>query len=161
VSGSLLALLRELSRREIEYVVVGGMAGVLHGAPVVTADVDIVHKRTDENVEKLLALLSDVGATFRTDSRGLKPNATHLQGKGHVLLMTSLGPLDVLCELGSEGYEELVDETVEMDLGEGQRCRVINLQKLIALKESAGRDKDKVALPTLRATLAEKQRTGQ
>jgi len=43
VTGSLLTLLRELSRRNVEYIVVGGMAGVLHGAPVVTADLDIVH----------------------------------------------------------------------------------------------------------------------
>lgn len=161
MSGSLLRLLRELSRRDIEYVVVGGMAGVLHGAPVVTADVDIVHCRSDENVAKLLTLLTDLNATFRTDSRGLKPNASHLQGHGHVLLVTTLGPLDVLCEVSEENYETLIEDSVEMNLGEGLRCQVVNLAKLITLKESAGRQKDKLALPTLRATLAEKNRTGR
>ncbi len=87
MSGSLLKLLRELSRREIEHVVVAGMAGVLHGAPVVTADVDIVHGRSDENVAKLLSLLTELNATFRNDRRGLKPNASHLQGRDHVLLL--------------------------------------------------------------------------
>ena len=161
MSGSLLTLLRELARREIDFIVVGGMAGVLHGAPVVTADVDIVHRRTDDNVAKLLALLEDINATFRSDSRRLKPNASHLQGKGHILLMTSLGPLDVLCELAGEGYDELVADSVEMDLGRAHRCRVVELKKLILLKELAGREKDKLALPTLRATLAEKQRSGR
>lgn len=161
MSGSLLRLLRELSRREIEYVVVGGMAGVLHGAPVVTADVDIVHCRSDENVEKLLGLLTDLNATFRNDSRGLKPNASHLKGSGHVLLVTTLGPLDVLCEVSEENYETLIGDRVEMSLGEGLWCQVVGLAKLIALKESAGRQKDKLALPTLRATLAEKERTGR
>lgn len=161
MSGSLLKLLRELSRREIEYVVVGGMAGVLHGAPVVTADVDIVHCRSDENVAKLLGLLTELNATFRNDTRGLRPSASHLQGRGHVLLVTTLGPLDVLCEVSEEGYETLIGDSVEMSLGEGLRCQVVNLKKLIALKESAGRQKDKLALPTLRATLAEKNRMGR
>lgn len=161
MSGSLLTLLRELSGRNIEYVVVGGMAGVLHGAPVVTADVDIVHNRTDENVEKLLALLSELNATFRHDNRKLKPTASHLQGKGHVLLITSLGPLDVLCEVSDQSYATLISDSVEMDLGKGQRCRVVSLATLIALKEAAGREKDKLALPTLRATLEEKQRSGR
>jgi hypothetical protein len=35
-------------------VVIGGMAGVLHGAPIATKDLDIVHRRTPENVGRLL-----------------------------------------------------------------------------------------------------------
>ena len=69
---------RELSRRNVEYIVVGGMAGVLHGAPVVTADLDIVHRRTQENVAKLLELLNELQAIFRGDDRRLKPNESHL-----------------------------------------------------------------------------------
>lgn len=113
-SGSLLLLLRELSRRDIEYIVIGGMAGVLHGAPVVTADLDIVHRRTQENVAKLLVLLDELDAMFRGDDRRLKPNESHLLGRGHVLLTTSLGQLDVLCE---------VSEQLKPDLGSGiARC---------------------------------------
>lgn len=160
MAGSLLSLLRELAKREVDHIVVGGMAGVLHGAPVVTADVDIVHRRTDDNVARLLRLLEDIDARLRHDDRDLKPTASHLQGQGHVLLVTSLGPLDVLCQLGDEGYEELIAQTVEMDLGAGYRCRVLGLAKLIKLKEGSGREKDKLALPTLRATLSEKQRSG-
>lgn len=80
MSGSLLTLLRELARREIDFIVVGGMAGVLHGAPVVTADVDIVHRRTDDNVGKLLALLEDINATFRSDSRSAETERVALAG---------------------------------------------------------------------------------
>lgn len=75
--------------------------------------------------------------------------------------ITSLGPLDVLCEVSDQSYATLIGDSVEMDLGKGQRCRVVSLATLIALKEAAGREKDKLALPTLRATLEEKQRSGR
>jgi len=158
VSGNLLALLRELSQRDIEYIVVGGMAGVLHGAPVVTADLDIVHRRTQENVAKLLVLLGEIDAIFRGDDRRLKPNESHLLGRGHVLLTTKLGQLDVLCEVSEQAYEELEPFAVSMSLGEQLTVRVVGLEKLIELKAAAGRPKDQVALPVLRATLAETKR---
>jgi len=118
VTGSLLTLLRELSRRNVEYIVVGGMAGVLHGAPVVTADLDIVHRRTQENVAKLLELLNELQAIFRGDDRRLKPNESHLLGRGHVLLTTTLGQLDVLCEVSEQAYEDLEPFADSMSLGD-------------------------------------------
>ena len=54
-------------------------------------------------------------------------------------------------------YEDLIDQTDEMKLGEF-RVRVLHLETLIQLKEELGRDKDLAVLPTLRATLAEKRR---
>ena len=56
------------------------------------------------------------------------------------------------------GYEELVDQTVTMDLGRGMSVRVLSLPALIAAKERAGRPKDVAALPVLRATLDELNR---
>jgi hypothetical protein len=56
VTTSLLTLLRTRSGRDVDYIVVGGMAGVLHGAPVVTADLDIVHSRAAPNVARLLTV---------------------------------------------------------------------------------------------------------
>lgn len=158
MAGSLLTLLRELTRREIEYVVVGGMAAVLHGAPVVTADVDIVHSRNPANVAKLLELLEELDAVTRYDPRRIRPNESHLTGSGHLLLITTLGPLDLLCEVQNEGYEELLPHTEPLNLGNGLVAKVVSLEKLIEQKSAAGRDKDKMALPILRATLSEKRR---
>ncbi len=155
MSGSLLKLLRELSQREIEYVVVGGMAAVLHGAPVVTADVDIVHRRTPENVNALLEVLRELEARLRFDTRKLFPSEAHLLGHGHILLATSLGPIDLLCEVQGEGYEELLPYAQDLKLGEGLTTKVLGLEKLIEQKMGAGRPKDHMALPILRATLDE------
>jgi len=158
VSTDLLSLLRELSGREIEYIVVGGMAAVLQGAPVVTADLDIVHRRTDENVAKLLQLFAELDAVARDDPRRLRPDESHLLGKGHVLLATKLGSLDVLCEILGEGYGQLEPHTSPLNLGAGLTAKVLHLDKLIEQKRSVGRAKDRIALPILEATLEETRR---
>lgn len=160
MSGNLLTLLRTLSEREIEYIVVGGMAGVLHGAPVVTADLDIVHRRSDDNVAKLLTTLQELDAVYRGDPRRLSPQRSHLTGQGHLLLSTRLGPLDVLCQVQDEGYEELEPLSDQLALGQGLGARVVRLDKLIELKRAAGRPKDQLALPILLATLQERSRRG-
>lgn len=158
MSSNLADLLRTLATRDIEFVVVGGMAGVLQGAPVVTADLDIVHRRTAPNVARLLSVLRDVSAEFRADPRHLQPQEHHLAGPGHVLLQTRLGPLDALGEIQGQGYEALEPFTDRLPIGGGLEVKVLRLDKLIALKAAAGRPKDLAALPTLRATLEEIQR---
>jgi hypothetical protein len=124
----------------------------------VTFDVDIVHRRTPENVERLLGALRSLDAYYRLDPRKLRPNETHLVTKGHQLLRTRLGDLDVLGTImEASGYDDLIADTVLVDL-EGVRVRVLELSKVIEAKEFAGRPKDHAALPSLRATLSEIRR---
>ena len=152
---SFVPLLAALNEHGIEYFVVGALAAVLQGAPVVTFDVDIVHRRTPENVERLLGALRALDAYYRLDPRKLRPNETHLVTKGHQLLSTRLGDLNVLGTImEASGYDDLIDHTVLVDL-EGVRVRVLELSKVIEAKEFAGRPKDRAALPSLRATLSE------
>lgn len=61
----LIALVDALLDAQVEFVVIGGLAAVLHGAPLVTVDIDIVHHRTPENVGRLLALLRSLHARYR------------------------------------------------------------------------------------------------
>ena len=63
---------------------------MLHGAPITTQDLDLVHSRSPENVQRLLALLQRLDTTLR-DSRGLRPTAELLSSSGQLLLSTSLG----------------------------------------------------------------------
>jgi len=79
-----VAILRALSDHEVDYLVVGMLAAVLQGAPAVTFDVDIVHRRSPENVARLLAALRDLDAVYRGDPRRLRPVETHLLGPGHL-----------------------------------------------------------------------------
>ena len=142
----------------VELVVVGGIAAVLQGVPLVTFDLDIVHRRTAGNVDRLLAALDELGARYRGDPRGLAPSRDTLMGPGHHLLSTRLGPLDVLGAVANGlVFEDLVADTVTLELEE-LRVPVLDLARLIAVKEATGRPKDLAALPTLKATLEEIRR---
>ena len=113
-------LLRLLAGADVEFVVVGMGAAVLQGAPLTTLDLDVVHRRTDANVARLLSVLGSLDAVYRHDPRGLRPQASHLSGPGHQLLRTSLGDLDCLGTIGEgQGYEELLGRTVQVALPDG------------------------------------------
>lgn len=156
----LVEILRALTRHRVEFIIVGGVASVLQGAPVVTFDLDIMHRRTDENVTRLLAALDDLYAMFRDDRRRLRPTASHLIGPGHLLLTTAQGPLDVLGTIGAGmTYDTAIDDADAFDL-EQMPIRVLALPRIIASKEQAGRPKDVATLPILRATLDEIRRRG-
>jgi len=154
---SIRGLVQRLIAAHIEFVVVGGMAAVLRGVPIMTADLDIVHSRSPENVERLLTLLTDLDAQLRYDlaNRKLRPGRAHLSGSGHVNLMTSLGPLDLLCEVGDGlAYEDLLVDSEWMG-DDDMRIRVVSLARLIELKTAAGRAKDRFVLPMLIAAAEE------
>jgi predicted nucleotidyltransferase len=156
----LIATLRALQQGGVEFIVVGGLAAVLQGAPVDTFDVDIVHSRDSANVARVLPVLNALDAIFRMQpERRLRPNASHLASTGHVNLMTSYGPLDLLGTIGSNlAYEDLLPRSVELDVAEGLRIRVLDLETLIAIKEELAGEKDRAVLPILRRTLEEKRK---
>ncbi len=139
----------------VEFIVVGGLAAVLQGAPVVTFDLDIVHRQTLENVDRLLALLLQQGAYHRLDlaNRRLPPTRDALLGRGHLNLAMGDTKLDVLCEIDPHAaYDDLIDDT-EIVPFKGRGLRVLDLQRLIQAKAAAGRPKDRMALPVLIAAL--------
>jgi len=151
-------ILVELCRHQVDFIIVGGVAAALEGAPFNTLDLDIVHRRTTDNIVRLLAALRSLNAVYRHQEK-LKPEMSHLATAGHQLLMTRDGPLDVLGAIGrSRTYEDLLPRTVEVDL-EGLRVRVLELETLIAVKEEVAGEKDLAVLPLLRRTLAEKRRS--
>jgi hypothetical protein len=152
-------ILRLLAENEVEFIVVGMAAAILQGVPVTTVDLDLVHRRRRDNVKRLLRVLAQLDATYRHDPRGLRPGESHLAGPGHQLLTTTEGDLDCLGAIDRDrGYEELLDQTVELRLAGGLGIRVLSLTALIEAKERTGRPKDLAALPLLKATLEEMRR---
>ena len=156
------ALLRALTEGEVEFAIVGGFAAALNGAPMNTFDLDIVVSRSEDNVAKLLRVLDGIDAVYRMQpSRRLKPKPSHLSSPGHHNLITNCGPLDVLGTVGRGlGYEELLPHAIEMEIGNGQRVRVLDLATIIALKEELAGEKDLAVLPILRRTLEQIKRAG-
>jgi hypothetical protein len=158
-SARYVEILRLLARNEVEFLVVGMTAGVLQGAPLTTVDLDIVHRRSPENVGRLLSVLREIDAIYRHDPRNLRPQESHLASAGHQLLRTTFGDLDCLGTIGDgKTYEMLIGSTVEMPVADDLTVRVLTLPALIAEKEHAGRPKDLAVLPVLRATLDEVNR---
>jgi hypothetical protein len=107
---------------------------------------------------RLLPVLDTLDAVFRMQpERRLKPNASHLGSAGHLNLITRYGPLDLLGTIGRDlGYQELLPHSAELDISDGLRIRVLDLETLIAIKEELGGEKDRAVLPILRRTLEEK-----
>ena len=137
----------------VEFILVGGVAATIHGAARLTEDLDIVYRRTPENLDRLAAALNDLhpylrgmppGLPFRLDARTLHHGL-------NFTLSTDLGALDLLGEItGGGGYEALYPATSEITVF-GLTCRVLNLQRLIEVKRAAGRPKDFEAIAELEA----------
>lgn len=120
-----------LARAEVEFVVVGMVAAILQGAPMLTNDVDIVHRRTEENVARLMRVLEDLNAVYRTDRRRLPPQASILRLPGHNLFDTRAGHLDCLGTIDENlGYEDLEPDSIRVELGDGVHCRALGLARL-------------------------------
>jgi hypothetical protein len=143
-----------------EFIVVGGLAAVLNGAPVQTYDVDLVYSRAAENINRLLVVLASIDAVFRIQpARRLKPTASHLSGSGHLNLITRYGPLDLLATIGQNlTYEDLLTHSSPIKVGADVRISVLHLETLINIKEQLGGEKDFAVLPILRQTLRESGR---
>jgi hypothetical protein len=96
-----LPILETLVKHEVDFIVVGGVCAVLHGVPMTTFDLDLVHSRTPENLDRLTTALKELDAYYRgRGDQRLTPDLTHLSSAGHQLLMTRFGPLDVLGTIG-------------------------------------------------------------
>lgn len=79
--GELSELLELLLDTGVQFVLVGGGAAVIHGAPITTQDVDIVHSREPENLCRLLKALEGLDArVVDLAGRDLRPTATALEG---------------------------------------------------------------------------------
>jgi hypothetical protein len=148
-----------LADAHVEAIVVGMTSGVIQGVPTTTWDLDVVHRRTPENVERLLRVLEDLDAVARGDPRRIRPAASHLLGPGHILLETRFGDFDCLGVIdGERGYDDLLASSTTVELEGGQVLRVLELTELLAIKTRAGRTKDLAAIPYIQSTIDERAR---
>ena len=150
----LSALIEGLSEAGIEYIIVGGLAAVAQGAPVTTFDLDIVHRQTKENIRKLLTFLKWIGARLRRpDDTIIEPRAEDLKARGHLLLKTKYGPLDVLAFIEKGlGFQELFPKSSEIDF-QGYKVLVLNLETILELKRDSKDPRDRQRLPIYEETL--------
>ena len=151
-------LLRSLIDGAVDFILVGGVAGNVHGSARATYDVDVVYGRSDDNLDRLVRALGPLNPYLRGAPAGLPFvfDVDTLRRGLNFTLTTSLGDLDLLGEVTGGGtYEELLllSESVPVF---GESCRCVSLPGLLRLKRAAGRPKDLEAIAELEALLEER-----
>jgi hypothetical protein len=147
------APLRLLGEYEVDCVIVGGVAGAIHGSSLLTNDLDVCYARDPANLKRLAEALQSVRARLRNAPEGLPFVLDHetLKRGLNFTFTTDIGDLDLLGEVRGVGeYDEVLAGSLTFELF-GYRFAVINIGKLIIAKRSAGRHKDLLALPELEA----------
>jgi hypothetical protein len=141
-----IPLLRRFADAGVDFVVIGGVAGGVHGSSLSTYDVDLAYSRESGNLEKLAAVLGSLEAKLR----GAPPDvpfvldAKTLAAGANFTFTTTMGSVDILGDpAGAPPYERLRSGSTVIDV-EGRQIRVASLDHLIAMKEAAGRPKDKL-----------------
>jgi hypothetical protein len=153
-------LLQVLERHQVAFVVIGAQAAVIHGVPVVTADLDVTPSRDARNLERLSEALGDVEARLRTAEEpagvAFPIDPSMLAGAETWNLTTRFGDLDLaFSPAGTSGYDDLRRNATSVDLGNKVVVQVAALADVIRSKEAAGREKDRAQLPLLRRALEE------
>ena len=153
-NANLSEILEGLLEAGIDFILVGGLAAVIQGAPFTTIDVDVVHSQSPQNISKLIDFLKSIEAFHRRlDDKLIEPKERDLSGKGHALFRTRFGPLDVLAFIEEgKSYDDLLDHTVEIEF-RGHALRVLDLEMLIKLKRKSQDPRDKQRIAVLEETL--------
>jgi hypothetical protein len=153
MNPSFREILELLNNHEVEYIVVGGVAAVIRGAPVTTFDLDAVVRLSDENAERLSRALKELDARYREHQSTIRPTKEDILAGGHLLLLTRAGPLDVLGFIGDKDrYEDLIDRSSEVAMTVGS-FRVLDLEELVRQKKNSDRAKDRAMLELLEEVL--------
>ena len=146
-------ILGALTRRGVDFVVIGGIAAIIHGSPRNTFDVDVCFAPDDANLDALGQVLVEIGARLRGIDEDVPfvPDAATLRRVEVLTLITRFGSLDVLARpAGAPRYDVLRDRSERVDAS-GFFVRVASLPDLISMKRAAGRPKDLADVAELEA----------
>jgi len=146
----LLALLLE---KEVDFVIIGGVAGLAHGSARTTADLDVCYSRAPASLETLVAALGPLKPRLRGAPANLpfKWDKRTLRAGLNFTLDTDLGPIDLLGEVaGIGGYRDALAASETLTLF-NRPCRVLTLDALIRSKRAANRKRDREHLIELEA----------
>lgn len=139
-------LLGPLVRHGVDFVLIGGMAGISHGSNYPSFDLDVLYSRDRANVARLAAALTEIGVRLRGAPADLpfKLDTRTIENGANFTFVTPHGDLDVLADAaGMPIYETLRAGAVKREVA-GFEIRIASLDHLIAMKRAAGRTKDKL-----------------
>lgn len=157
-----LVLLRDSG---VRFVVVGGVAVILHGVPRTTADLDLVVDLEDSNLRRFVSAMIRLGYQPRVpvepaalcdpeqrrawiEEKGMRAFTFHLPGH-------PLADIDVLID-SPIAYRELAGRSQRVDAG-ALVLAIACPEDLIAMKHAAGRDQDLADIDALRRLLEDRR----
>jgi hypothetical protein len=155
--------LKLLGRFDVECVIIGGVASTLYGSALLTNDLDVCYARNNGNFEKLATALRSVNAKLRNAPPDLPflLDAETLRHGLNFTFSTDVGSLDLLGEVRGIGfYEDVVAQAIDYELL-GYVFPVIEINKLILAKRTAGRPKDMVAVAELEALVEQQTKSNE
>jgi hypothetical protein len=131
----LLDVFKSFQQHEVKYVIIGGIASVLHGVPRATFDLDILIEASTGNAERLLAALTDAGfgTAAMTDAADVVAHEiTVFNDRVRIDVQTwtpGLSFQDAWCRRKTMTYQ-------------GQDFFIVSREDLIASKRATGRKVD-------------------
>jgi hypothetical protein len=141
--GPFERLLVDLSRAEIRYLVVGGVACVLNGFVRTTEDVDLLVDTDPNNLRSLIDVLARFGEGH---ARGLRVE-DFSDEEGAVRLVEDF-PVDLFTRMGGRRYGDMLRYRAFRE-GEDP-IPYVNAEGLILLKSGSSRPQDKIDVEALR-----------
>ncbi len=153
------ALLGPLVRHGVDFVLIGGMAGISHGSNYPSFDLEVLYADDRANVVRLLTALEEIGVRLRGAPAGLpfRLDAETIENGANLTFITPQGDLDVLADAaGMPAYADLRSASLEREIA-GYPIRVASLDHLIAMKRAAGQTLDKLLVEEYLAIAAEQQ----
>jgi predicted nucleotidyltransferase len=147
------AILEVLSREEVDFIIVGGIAVQAHGYLRGTGDLDLIPRPTTLNLSRLAEALAELEAEVWRATRPVNVTDPHLLRRAPMIpLVTRYGRLDLLNIELTQGapssYDDLAARALVVEI-EGQELAVAGLDDLIRMKRAAGREQDLLDIAAL------------
>jgi len=146
-----LNLLFRLAQANVDFVVVGGFAAIVHGCTLVTQDIDVCCDFGAENLLRLQSAVADLHPVHRMTPNRLALTLTPETARHYntLYLDTDAGQLDCISEVkGIGGFEQVLRNSVRLEI-EDQKFWVLDVDSLIQAKTAMNRPHDREAVNQL------------
>src|SRR5437868_3054646 len=154
-------LLQRLVEHGVDFVLIGGVAALMHGSTMVTRDVDVCIRLDGQTLDRLSRALEDLHPTHRITPQRIpfRVAGENLQGLKNLYLETDWGVLDCLGDVAGIGnFDQAVAASLLAQLPFGT-CKVLSIESLIRAKEATARPNDLQTVVQLKC-IAKRNATG-
>lgn len=151
-------IVRTLNAHNVRYVVIGGVAAIVHDLPLpATVDIDVTPSRDDENLARLADAFDDLDARLLTAEEGgtwfPRHPVENWAQYDTLHLVTRYGPLDVVFvpDGAPRGFDDLIGSVEKHRIGDSL-ASVVSVAAWEQLKQASGRPKDLEQLDQFRGS---------